>query len=158
MPPPPRARLSEAASESLHAGADAEAPPRFPSPFISRVEDWPCSALTGKSRRQVRLQGAVAEALRDHGRSPEEEKAVGGERWLELDVVFTNELGGPVDRHNLARRNFRRILEIAAMLQIRLYDLRHTAGTRCRRADQGRQRDAQAHQYGVRSGEAVDGG
>jgi integrase len=57
------------------------------------------------------------------------EKAAAGERWLNLDLVFTNELGGPVDRHNLAQRNFRRILETAALLRIRLYGLRHTAAT-----------------------------
>jgi integrase len=84
---------------------------------------------TGRSRRQIKLQGTVAEASREHRRLQEEEKAAAGERWLGLDLVFTNELGGPVDRHNLAQRNFRRILKTAALPQIRLYDLRHTAAT-----------------------------
>jgi integrase len=44
-------------------------------------------------------------------------------------LVFTNELGGPVDRHNLTQRNFRRIPETAALSQIRLCDLRHSAAT-----------------------------
>jgi integrase len=43
--------------------------------------------------------------------------------------VFTNEPGGPVDRHNLANRSFRRIFKAAKLPLIRIYDLRHTAAT-----------------------------
>jgi integrase len=84
---------------------------------------------TGRSRRQIKLQGAVAEALREHRRLQEQEKAAAAGRWLDLDLVFTNEVGGPVDRHNLAQRNFRRILKTAGLPRVRLYDLRHTAAT-----------------------------
>jgi integrase len=49
--------------------------------------------------------------------------------WADLDLIFTNAAGGPLDRHNLARRHLRPVLQAAGLEQIRLYDLRHTFAT-----------------------------
>lgn len=104
---------------------------------------------TNRSRRTVKLLPSVVRALAEHRVRQEAEREAAGERWADHGLVFTNETGGPLDRHNLARRNLRRILEAAGLPRIRLYDLRHTAATLGpgrRDAHQGRQRDARARQ------------
>jgi integrase len=84
---------------------------------------------TGRSRRTVKLHSSVAQTLREHHARQGQEQLQVGEKWTDHNLVFTNEIGGPVDRHNLANRDFRRILADAGLPQIRLYDLRHTAAT-----------------------------
>jgi len=84
---------------------------------------------TGRSRRTVKLHSNVVASLLEHKRRQEADRERAGEKWTEHGLVFTNETGGPLDRHNLAQRQFRRILEAAGLPAIRLYDLRHTAAT-----------------------------
>jgi len=84
---------------------------------------------TGRSRRTVKLHSSVAQMLGEHHVGQEQEHLQAGEKWTHHNLVFTNETGGPVDRHNLSNRDFRRILTNAGLPQIRLYDLRHTAAT-----------------------------
>jgi integrase len=47
----------------------------------------------------------------------------------EHDLVFPNQNGEPLDVDNFAQRNFKRILKVAGLPNIRLYDLRHTCAT-----------------------------
>jgi len=84
---------------------------------------------TRNSRRVVKLLPGVLSALVEHRQAQQRQPEEAGERWREQGFVFTNEVGGPLDGHNLARRHLRRILEEAGLPQIRLYDLRHTAAT-----------------------------
>jgi integrase len=84
---------------------------------------------TGRSRRVVKLLASVVQALAQHKARQEAQRSAAGDLWTDHDLVFTNETGGPVDRHNLANRSFRRILKAAELPVIRLYDLRHTAAT-----------------------------
>jgi len=84
---------------------------------------------TRNSRRVVKLLPGVLSALVEHRQAQQRQREEAGERWNEQGFVFTNELGGPLQRHNLAHRYFRKILEEAGLPQIRLYDLRHTAAT-----------------------------
>lgn len=84
---------------------------------------------TRNSRRVVKLLPNVLSALLEHRQAQQQQREQAGERWNEQGFVFTNESGGPLDRHNLAHRHFRKILEEAGLPQIRLYDLRHTAAT-----------------------------
>jgi integrase len=91
---------------------------------------WECSDnKTARSRRTIKLWASVAQTLRSHRTQQGLERDAAGESWQDHDFVFTNELGGPVNRNNLAKRNFRRVLKAADLPQIRLYDLRHTAAT-----------------------------
>ncbi len=82
-----------------------------------------------RSRRTIKLHSNIAHTLQEHKTRQDEEKRMAGENWTNFDLVFANEHGGPVDRHNLANRDFRRILANASLPQIRLYDLRHTFAT-----------------------------
>lgn len=44
----------------------------------------------------------------------------------ELDLVFPNEEGKPIDHHNMVKRYFIPVLEAAGLPTIRFHDLRHT--------------------------------
>lgn len=84
---------------------------------------------TAKSRRKVELTKVAVTALRRHraGQLQERLSAAGG--WEDLDLVFANEVGRPIDGTNLADRSYRRILVRAGLKRIRFHDLRHTAAT-----------------------------
>lgn len=83
---------------------------------------------TPRSRRVVRLQAQVLGWLRDW-RLRQKEIREAASIWVDHDLIFTNANGGPLDRHNLARRHLRPVLKAAGLDQIRLYDLRHTFAT-----------------------------
>jgi integrase len=84
---------------------------------------------TSASRRRVRLTDRAIEALRRHRSVQAEIRLRAGAAWRDLDLVFTNGTGGPLDAHNLVRRDFGRLLERAGLTPIRFHDLRHTAAT-----------------------------
>ena len=53
-----------------------------------------------------------------------------GEAWEDNGLVFTNEIGQPLERHNLLKRHFKALLRAAGLpASLRLYDLRHSAAT-----------------------------
>ena len=52
-----------------------------------------------------------------------------GPAWTDLDLVFTNNVGGYLDANNLRHRAFPELLERAAVPWIRFHDLRHSAAT-----------------------------
>lgn len=52
-----------------------------------------------------------------------------GEDWRDLDLVFPNSVGKPLDGTNLLRYQFRPLLTRAGLPPLRLHDLRHTAAT-----------------------------
>jgi len=84
---------------------------------------------TGRSRRTVKLHSNVVASLLEWKRRQEADREQADEKWTEHGLMFTNETGGPVDRHNLVSRHFRPILKATGLPAIRLYDLRHTAAT-----------------------------
>jgi integrase len=84
---------------------------------------------TKRSRRQVALTGLAVAALRRHRARQAQEKLKMGELWQDHDLVFTNEIGGPVDAGNLRARSFSALLQRAGLPRIRFHDLRHTAAT-----------------------------
>ncbi|MDQ6852648.1 MAG: site-specific integrase [Actinomycetota bacterium] len=45
------------------------------------------------------------------------------------DLVFTNEIGGPIESGNLRTRSFQPLLARAGLPPIRFHDLRHSAAT-----------------------------
>ncbi len=52
-----------------------------------------------------------------------------GPAWQDLDLVFANEAGRPMEVSNLTHRYFRPLLVKAGLPQIRFHDFRHTAAT-----------------------------
>ena len=83
-----------------------------------------------RSRRTIKLQTFVLQALKRHKLVQKKSKTDAGDRWTDNDLMFTTRSGGPLDERNLAQQDFVRILEAAKLSEdFRLYDLRHTAAT-----------------------------
>lgn len=109
---------------------------------------------TRPSRRTIRLTPSAVAALRRHRIRQREERLKLGPAWGELDLVFANEIGRPIEASNLLRRSFWPLLERAGLATstmktevrlrrgkrvkvqrkvlhplVRFHDLRHTAAT-----------------------------
>jgi integrase len=84
---------------------------------------------TGKSRRRVSLDTVTFDALRAHRMRQLEERLAAGDVWSnDGDLVFTDELGGPVQPDRFSK-SFDRIVRDAELPRIRLHDLRHSYAT-----------------------------
>jgi integrase len=81
---------------------------------------------TARSRRTVPLSPAMVAVLRKHRTQQKTEKLRAGNQWQESGLVFTTELGGPVDPRNLLR-----VIEVAAesanVEGVGVHTLRHSA-------------------------------
>jgi integrase len=84
---------------------------------------------TAKGRRTVRLPSFAVAALREHRARQLEERLRIGPAWDGQDLIFPNEVGRPIDRQNLIRRSFKKLLQKAGLPDVRFHDLRHTAAT-----------------------------
>jgi integrase len=84
---------------------------------------------TPQSRRRVALGSTAVAALRRHRAVQNAERLAAGPAWQDHDLVFANEVGGPLDGSNLQRRSFLPLLKRVALPRIRFHDLRHTAAT-----------------------------
>ena len=81
------------------------------------------------SRRRIALSRVAVEALRDHRARQLPERLALGPAWADLDFVFPNTVGKPIDGVNLLPRDFRPLLARAGLPRMRFHDLRHTAAT-----------------------------
>jgi integrase len=81
---------------------------------------------TDRSRRAIPLSPAVVAMLRNHRTTQKAERLRASNQWQESGLVFTTELGGPVDPRNLLR-----VLEVAAKTAdvegVGVHTLRHSA-------------------------------
>jgi integrase len=81
---------------------------------------------TERSRRTVPLSPAVVAMLRKHKTAQAAERLRAGNLWTDSGLVFTTEMGAPVDP-----RNFLRVLEDAAeaagVAGVGVHTLRHSA-------------------------------
>lgn len=84
---------------------------------------------TKRSRRNISLTLVAVDALRRHRVRQNEERLALGPVWEEMDLVFSNVLGGPLLKSNVLYRNFKPLLRKAGLPLIRFHDLRHTAAT-----------------------------
>jgi integrase len=84
---------------------------------------------TKYSRRRIALSRVAIEALREHRTRQLPERLALGPAWEDLDLVFPNTVGKPIDGVNLLPRDFRPLLERAGLPRMRFHDLRHTAAT-----------------------------
>lgn len=84
---------------------------------------------TKRSRRQISLSTTAVDALKRHRVEQNTERLQLGPDWEDLDLVFANEVGRPVEPQNLLRRSFHPLLTKAQLPTIRFHDLRHTAAT-----------------------------
>lgn len=84
---------------------------------------------TPRARRVVSLPHTCLKALQHHRTKQVEERLRAGPRWIEGDLIFTNNKGEPLDWRLLARRHFRPLTQKAKISSIRPYDLRHSCAT-----------------------------
>ena len=66
---------------------------------------------TKRSRRTLEVPARCVEVLRLHRRDQLQVQVAAGERWVDLDLVFTTSLGRPRDAANV-RRAFRRVAAV----------------------------------------------
>ena len=84
---------------------------------------------TSHSRRRIALSLLAVEALQKHQVRQAEERIRSGGAWEDLDLVFPNTVGKPLDGRNLLRYWFRPLVKKAGLPRMRFHDLRHTAAT-----------------------------
>lgn len=82
---------------------------------------------TKAARRTISLPPAALQALRRQRKRQLEQQLAAGPKWRnELNLVFTDELGGPLRRTNIQRRDLRRICDRAGLEGVTLHTFRHT--------------------------------
>ena len=84
---------------------------------------------TGFSRRRIALSRVAVEALRAHRTRQVAERLHVGPAWDDLDLVFPNTIGRPIDGINLLKYWFYPLIERVGLPRMRFHDLRHTAAT-----------------------------
>ena len=84
---------------------------------------------TAKARRVISLPSTTIRALRSQRVRQAEDQLSAGEDWMDMDLVFTTRLGGPLEYRVLVRRFFKPLISLASLPAIRPYDLRHTCAT-----------------------------
>jgi integrase len=82
---------------------------------------------THRGERPLSLPTQLLEELRQH-RSRQVEFRLAAPTWIDRDLVFTNDVGGPVLGATL-RDHFYRVLAMAGLPRIRLHGLRHSMAT-----------------------------
>ncbi|UOY02626.1 tyrosine-type recombinase/integrase [Blastococcus sp. PRF04-17] len=83
---------------------------------------------TDKSRRTVPLPRSAVEALRTHRTRQLEEQLAAAGAWQERGLVFTTEIGTPLEPRNVLRR-FEVLMERAGLPGVTLHTLRHSAAS-----------------------------
>lgn len=82
------------------------------------------------SARTLRLGTATLAALRAHKAQQNAERLRAGSAYTDLGLIFTTELGTPLDRRNVGGRYFRAALKrVSLPVKVRLYDLRHSCAS-----------------------------
>lgn len=84
---------------------------------------------TKKSRRTVHLTGAASRALEEHLERRLKVMERLGDLYKDQGLVFTTELGTPINPSNLRKRSFAPLLQKAALPRLRFHDPRHPRAT-----------------------------
>ena len=84
---------------------------------------------TKSSTRRILLPQLAVDALVRHIGRQREKREKAGDAWDDRGLVFTNEIGRPVNALNLWGRSFRPLLKRAGIEGLRFHDLRHSAAT-----------------------------
>jgi integrase len=84
---------------------------------------------TSRSRRTIPVPSSLLRMLIEHRRNQMETRLRAGATYQNNNLVFATCEGNPLHLRNLTLRHFKLILKRAGLLEIRLYDLRHTCAT-----------------------------
>ena len=83
---------------------------------------------TKSGRRTIPLGDEMLQILRQHWEKQQLEKALAGERWQDLDLIFPTRWGTTQCPSNVLKE-FKAVLHAAGLRKIRFHDLRHTAAS-----------------------------
>jgi integrase len=81
------------------------------------------------SRRRVALAKGAVTALEEHRTRQIQEREAARTAWEDLELVFPNTVGRPIDGINLLKYWFFPLLKKAGLPRMRFHDLRHSAAT-----------------------------
>ena len=85
---------------------------------------------TPRSRRSIVVPASTMDTLRRHRAEQAEERLRKGEEYSgELNLVFANGRGDPLDYRVVVQRHFKPLVKAAGLEPLRPYDLRHTCAT-----------------------------
>ena len=98
---------------------------RYPLSLRTRTLAEP---KTERSRRTLRIPGAVLDALREHRRQQLEERIAAGPRWVDEGYVFATHQGRSLMARNVLRDLHARLAG-AGLPRQRFHDLRHCYAT-----------------------------
>lgn len=83
---------------------------------------------TDKSRRTVPLPRSAVETLQAHRGRQEDERRAAASAWRDAGLVFTTEIGTPLEPRNVLRR-FELLAQRAGLAGVHLHTLRHSAAS-----------------------------
>ncbi len=86
----------------------------------------PCK--TDRSRRTLKMPGALVEALLRHRERQDQERYVAADGWKETGLVITNSIGGPLEPRVVGKR-LDAALSALGLPHVKVHALRHTAAT-----------------------------
>ena len=84
---------------------------------------------TRRVRRQVNLTPRTVAVLKDHRARQLEQRAERAGMYADHGLIFSSEIGTPLNPENLVKRSFKPLLKRAGLPEIRFHDLRHTCAT-----------------------------
>jgi integrase len=84
---------------------------------------------TRRGRRQVNLTPRTVAILKDHRGRQLEQRAERAGMYADHGLIFSSEIGTPLNPENLVKRSFKPLLKRAGLPEIRFHDLRHTCAT-----------------------------
>jgi len=85
---------------------------------------------TDRGRRSVAVPASTMETLKRHSAKQAEQRLQKGADFRgDLDLVFSNGQGEPIDYRAVVRRHFKPLVVAAGLGPLRPYDLRHTCAT-----------------------------
>lgn len=86
------------------------------------------SPKTKAGKRSLPIGTKTVEVLREHYERQNAERQAAGDKWQENNLIFTSNIGSPIDPRNLLR-DFKKLLNEAGLPAVRFHDLRHTAAS-----------------------------
>jgi integrase len=84
---------------------------------------------TKRGRRRVNLTPRTVSALKSHRKRQLEQRIKLAGHHEDHGLIFSSEIGTPINPENLVKRSFKPLLKQAGLPEIRFHDLRHTCAT-----------------------------